>query len=171
MTKPIKYVCAQRRLRSAWASAQSDQSSLSAWRNLRPLATYWAQSKDSNQSGHPQRKLWSDWADGQADLSLRWAHTRFVGFVMSRLISLHRQSRDISCRYARKEKLMQVFRHFSLMRGYAEILRTRLRFPCQCVKIITYSWCFRLAHKLCFPGKNAMKVLVLRKISARNPYE
>ena len=30
MKKPTKWVCAQRRLRSAWASAQSDQSSLSA---------------------------------------------------------------------------------------------------------------------------------------------
>ena len=26
------------------------------------------------------------WADAQADPSLRWAHTHFVGFVMSRLI-------------------------------------------------------------------------------------
>ena len=32
-----------------------------------------------------QRRLWSDWADAKADLSLRWAHTHFVGFVMSRL--------------------------------------------------------------------------------------
>ena len=32
-----------------------------------------------------QRRLWSDWADAQADLSLRWAHTHFVGFVTSRL--------------------------------------------------------------------------------------
>ena len=32
-----------------------------------------------------QRRLWSDWADAQADLNLRWAHTHFVGFVMSRL--------------------------------------------------------------------------------------
>ena len=30
MTKPTKWVCAQRRLRSAWASAQSDQSLLCA---------------------------------------------------------------------------------------------------------------------------------------------
>ena len=29
-----------------------------------------------------QRRLWSDWADAQADLSLRWAHSHFVGFVM-----------------------------------------------------------------------------------------
>ena len=33
-----------------------------------------------------QRRLWSDWADIQADLSLRWAHTQFVCFVMSWLI-------------------------------------------------------------------------------------
>ena len=30
-----------------------------------------------------QRSLWSDRADAQADLSLRWAHSHFVGFVMS----------------------------------------------------------------------------------------
>ena len=69
-----------------------------------------APSEDSDQPGHPpslirvfavrmkkhwvlsyplsaQRRLWSYWADAQADLSLRWAHTHFVGFVMSRLIS------------------------------------------------------------------------------------
>ena len=32
-----------------------------------------------------QRRLCSDWAVAQADLSLRWAHTHFVGIVMSRL--------------------------------------------------------------------------------------
>ena len=32
-----------------------------------------------------QRRLWSDWADAQADLSLRWAHSHFVGFVMRQL--------------------------------------------------------------------------------------
>ena len=72
--------------------------------------TKWcAPSEDSDQPGHPpslirvfavrmkkawvltyllraQRRLWSEWADAQADLSLRWAHIHFVGFVMSRLI-------------------------------------------------------------------------------------
>ena len=66
-------------------------------------------SKDSDQPGHlpslirvfavrmkkpwvlsyllsTQQRLWSDWADAQADLSLRWAHTQSVGFVMRRLI-------------------------------------------------------------------------------------
>ena len=33
-----------------------------------------------------QRRFWSDWADTQADLSIRWGHTHFVRFVMSRLI-------------------------------------------------------------------------------------
>ena len=33
-----------------------------------------------------QRRRWSDWADGPAYLSLRWAHNHFVGFVMRRLI-------------------------------------------------------------------------------------
>ena len=65
-----------------------------------------APSEDSDQPGHPpslirvfavrmkkpwvlsyplsaQRRLWSDWADAQADLSFRWAHTHFVGTVMS----------------------------------------------------------------------------------------
>ena len=32
-----------------------------------------------------QRRLWSDWVDAQADLSLRWVHSHFVRFVMSRL--------------------------------------------------------------------------------------
>ena len=32
-----------------------------------------------------QRRHWSDWADAEADLSLRGVHSHFVGFVMSRL--------------------------------------------------------------------------------------
>ena len=58
-------MCAQRRLRSVCAFAQSDQSSLSAWRKL-PIEA--------------QRRLWSDWADAQADLSLHWAHMPFCWF-------------------------------------------------------------------------------------------
>ena len=59
------------------------ESSLSAWRKPGSLATHWVHSEDSGQTGHdPQRRLWSDWADAQADLSLRWAHSHFVGFVM-----------------------------------------------------------------------------------------
>ena len=69
-------MCAQWSLRSAWASAQSDQClcclisvfavcMMKAWSLSYPLTA--------------QRRLWSawlwtDWADAQADLSLRWAH-------------------------------------------------------------------------------------------------
>ena len=64
-----------------------------------------APSVDSDQPGHPPslirvfvvrmkkawvlcytlsapRRLWSDWAEAEADLSLRWAHSHFVCFVM-----------------------------------------------------------------------------------------
>ena len=75
VTKPTKWVCAQRRLRSAWASAQSDQSSLCAQWVAKDPSFLHADSKD-----------WLDWADAQADLSLRWAHNHIVGFVMRRLI-------------------------------------------------------------------------------------
>ena len=51
------------------------ESLLSAWRKLGSLATHWVHSQD-----------WSDRADAQADLSLRRAHSHFVGFVVSWLI-------------------------------------------------------------------------------------
>ena len=50
MTKPTKWPVHPAKT-SAWADTQSDQSSLSAWRNLGSLATHWAHSN-----------LWSDWA-------------------------------------------------------------------------------------------------------------
>ena len=49
-------------IRPVWPEA-----SLSAWRKLGSLPTQWAHSED-----------WSDWADAQANLSLRWAHSHFV---------------------------------------------------------------------------------------------
>ena len=49
------------------------------------LCTQWV-AKDSSFL-HADSEDWSDWADAQPDLSLRWAHTHFVGFVMRRLIS------------------------------------------------------------------------------------
>ena len=58
MTKPIKWLCTQRILRSAWASAQSDQSSLSAWRKLGSLVTHWVHREDSDQTGWMPRLIW-----------------------------------------------------------------------------------------------------------------
>ena len=72
MSKPTKWsVCPVNTqislgLRSVWS-----ESSLSAWWKLGSLPTHWVHSED-----------WSDWTDAQADLSLRWAHSHFVGFVM-----------------------------------------------------------------------------------------
>ena len=87
-----------------------------------------APSEDSDQPGHPpslirdfavrtvgskgpklssfgQRRLWSDCADAQADLSLRWAHTHFVGFVVSRLISRPSiQRATLTCLYRVSKK-------------------------------------------------------------------
>ena len=72
---------AQRRLISAWASALSDQSSMST----SSLSALWV-AKDLTFL-HADGRLWSDWAgvwldwaDAQADLSLRWAHRPFCWF-------------------------------------------------------------------------------------------
>ena len=43
---------------------------------------------------HADSEDWSDWADAQADLSLRWAHSHFVCFVMRRLIFLHKERKS-----------------------------------------------------------------------------
>ena len=51
------------------------ESSLSAWRKLGSLATHWAHSEDSGQTGRMPRLIW-----------VRWAHSHFVGFVMLWLI-------------------------------------------------------------------------------------
>ena len=72
ITKQTKWLCAKRRLRSAWESAQSDQSSAK-----------WV-AKDPSFSSCLQGRLWSDWADAQADLSLRWAQSHFISCVMLR---------------------------------------------------------------------------------------
>ena len=84
---------------------ESESKWAASWQNQQSEC---APSEDSDQSGHPpslirvfavcmkkawvlsyplsaQRRLWSDWADAQADLSLRWAHNHIVGFVTRRL--------------------------------------------------------------------------------------
>ena len=72
MTKPTKWHVRPAKtqislgIRLVWS-----ESLLSAWRKLGSLATHWVHSEDS---------------DHQADQSLRWVHSNFVGFVMRRLI-------------------------------------------------------------------------------------
>ena len=58
MTKPTMWLCAQRRLRSAWASAQSDQSSLCAQWVVKDPSFLHANSKDSDWTGRMPRLIW-----------------------------------------------------------------------------------------------------------------
>ena len=72
-------MCAQRRLRSAWASTQSDQSSLCAqWVTKGPKFLH-ADSEDSDQTRRMPRLIWV--------FAGRTGH--FVGFVMRRLKLWH----------------------------------------------------------------------------------
>ena len=57
-TKPTKWLCAQRRVRSAWASAQSDQSSLCAQWVAKDPSFLHADSEDSDQTGWMPRLIW-----------------------------------------------------------------------------------------------------------------
>ena len=75
-------LCAQRRLRSAWASAQSDQSSQRAqWVAEDPMFLH-ADSEDSDQTGQMPRLIWV--------FAGRKGH--FVGFVMRRLNLIIKQT-------------------------------------------------------------------------------
>ena len=105
-------MCAQRRLRSAWASAQDNQSSLCAKWVAKDPSFLHADSEENYffvygvwaslffglwpmvESSHPYPYYSSlivatydqtDWADAQGDPSLHWAHSHFIGFVMSQL--------------------------------------------------------------------------------------
>ena len=66
-------ICAQQKLRSAWASTQSDHKVVAVhMKNIEPLTTYWAHGEDSDQTG----RMHSD-QTGQiprANLSLRLGH-------------------------------------------------------------------------------------------------
>ena len=58
MTKPTKWLCSQRRLGSAWASTQSDQSSLRVWWVAKDPSFLHADSEDSDQIGQMPRLIW-----------------------------------------------------------------------------------------------------------------
>ena len=85
-----------------------DKSWAALWRNQQSEC---APSEDSEQPGHSpslirgftvrmkkawtlsyplsaQGRLWSDWGNAQADLSLCWAHSHIVGFVTRQLICM-----------------------------------------------------------------------------------
>ena len=70
MMKPTKWH-AQRRLRSPWASTQTDQSLLCALWIAKDPNFLQADSED-----------WSDWPGTQTDLSLCWVHMSFCSFCL-----------------------------------------------------------------------------------------
>ena len=76
VTKPTKRLCAQRRLRSAWTAAQSDQSSLCAQWVAKDPSFLIADSENSDQTGQMPR-LFGVFA---------WRTCHFVDFVTRRLI-------------------------------------------------------------------------------------
>ena len=63
-------MCAHRRLRSTWASAAS---------LIKVFAVRIKKPRSITYPLNAKRRLWSDWADAQADLSYRWAHVILLG--------------------------------------------------------------------------------------------
>ena len=82
MTKPTKWVCTQRRLWSDWVDQPGHPPSL-----IRVFAVCMKKAWVLSYPLSAQHRLWSDWVDAQADLSLRWVHSHFIGFFMTWLIS------------------------------------------------------------------------------------
>ena len=74
-------MCAQRRLKSACAFAQSDQSSLSAWRNFASLAIQNASSEDSDQTARMRRLIWI--FAGRTCPKLRFLTLRPIHFALN----------------------------------------------------------------------------------------
>ena len=57
-----------------------------------------------------RRRLWSDWAGAQADLSLRWAHRHFVGFVVRRLVYARSPLNETLTNFRRRRRCMYLSR-------------------------------------------------------------
>ena len=74
------YTCDQRRIRSVCASAYSDQSSLSAWRRFRSLATHKVSCEDSDQIAVMYRLIW-DFA-GRSRNSVGNAIPRLIYYII-----------------------------------------------------------------------------------------
>ena len=113
------WLCAQRRLRSAWASAQTDQSSLSAYRSIRFLATHWAHSEDSDQTGRMPRLIWV------------FAGRTFILFVLS-------------CRGSNVFARPLACTSFLISPRSSELLTFRHRKPCV---LLSYLWMCQTRRK------------------------
>ena len=80
VTNQQNAMCAQRRLRSAWASAQYDDQPVHPPSLIRAFAVRLKKARILSYPLSAQRRLWSDREDAQADLSLRLAHMQFRWF-------------------------------------------------------------------------------------------
>ena len=79
MTKPTKWHVRPAKIQISLGICRVwSESSLSIWRKLRSLTTYWAHSEDSDQSGRMPRLIWV--FDGSS---------HFVGFVTRQLIYVY----------------------------------------------------------------------------------
>ena len=83
MTKPTKWHVRPAKMQiSLGIGPVWSESSLSAWRKLRSLATHWVHSEDSDQTGRMPRLIW-----------VFAGHTcHFVDFVMKRLICISQKT-------------------------------------------------------------------------------
>ena len=105
MTKSHR-MCTQRRFRSAWASAQSDQSSLSVWRKLGSLATHWAHREDSDQTGRTVILLVSSWGGSNLIVTCSWSQINNLTGQPHRTIIL-----DCTCDQMSPVRRICVFEH------------------------------------------------------------
>ena len=141
ITKPTKWVCHQRRLRSPGHPPSLIRvftvRMKKAWVLRYPLST--------------QRRLWSDWADAQADLSLRWEHTHFVGFVMLRLIYWQTVIQQIVIQM--HDKLLS-----NIVTFITAFLLPRVVAPTECTAMKT-TQCLRRCQSLSLHGQLLSKIL------------
>ena len=88
-------MCAKRRLRSAWRHLPS------------LIKVFTIRMKKSCVLSYPlsaQRRLWSDWADAQADLSLRWAHWPHCWFCHEVTHFVHVSCKGVICLFENMTK-------------------------------------------------------------------
>ena len=105
---------------SEWCPVWSE-SWLSAWRKLGSLATYWAHSKDSDQTGQMPRLIWV----------FAWRTCHFVGFVMRRLIFDFTLTADLICQQTCLRScacgLIMVSLRHSLLYCFIEVMNKTLK--------------------------------------------
>ena len=108
-------------------SEDSDQPSL-----IRVFSVHSMGRKGPKLSSRGQRRLWSDWADAQADLSLRWAHNHiFFSFFFHETVQMTIDETTIRYEYPLNKRTRQL-RVFPVKTGIMHL----------CLTSNTYHSCF-----------------------------